>query len=265
MTPFELIVLAIVQGITEFLPISSSGHLILVPALTGWSDQGLALDVAVHVGSLAAVVVYFWADARAMLAGSVRFVQGKRDQDTRLTGLVLLATLPTVAAGLALHLYADEALRSITVIAWTTIGFGILLGLADWFCRRELTVENVTARHALIIGFAQVLALVPGTSRSGITMTAARALGYERTEAARFSMLMAMPVTAAAGALIILEIWQSRNYALQLDAVMAALFAFFAAWASLAAMMAWLRKFSMTPFVIYRLALGIGLLIWAHG
>lgn len=264
MTPLELIVLAVVQGITEFLPISSSGHLVLVPALTGWNDQGVQLDVAVHVGSLAAVIAYFWRDTWAMTRGAVGFLGGRRDEGARMAGLVILATIPVIIAGLAFKIYVGDALRSVLVVAWTTIGFGILLWVADQWGRREIAVGTMTIRHAVLIGLAQILALIPGTSRAGITMTAARALGFERTEAARFSMLLSIPTTAAAGTLISVDLWRSRDLALQLDAAIGAFFAFVAAYVALAAMMAWLRRASLTPFVIYRLILGVGLLIWAY-
>lgn len=264
MTPLELIVLAIVQGITEFLPISSSGHLILLPALTGWSDQGLELDVAVHIGSLGAVIAYFWRDTWAMTKGAAGYLGGRRDEGARMAGLVILATIPVIIAGLAFKIFVGDALRSVAVVAWATIGFGVLLWLADQLGRREIAVGTMTTRHAVAVGLAQVLALIPGTSRSGITMTAARALGFERTEAARFSMLLSIPTTAAAGALISVDLWRSRDLALQLDAVIGAVFAFVAAYIALAGMMAWLRRATMTPFVIYRLILGFGLLVWAY-
>ncbi|WP_142849809.1 undecaprenyl-diphosphate phosphatase [Telmatospirillum sp. J64-1] len=264
MTPLELIVLAIVQGVTEFLPISSSGHLILIPAINGSVDQGLELDVAVHIGSLAAVVLYFWRDSWHMARGAVRFLGGHRDEGARLAWLVILATLPVILAGLAYKVVIGDGLRSVAVVAWATLFFGILLYVADRIGRTELAVEGMRMRHAWVIGFAQILALIPGTSRSGVTMTAARFLGFDRTQAARFSMLLSIPTTAAAGTLMGYEIWNSRDVALQLDAALAAVFAFISAYIALALMMAWLKRFSMTPFVVYRLILGVALLVWAY-
>jgi len=260
----QLLVLALVQGVTEFLPISSSAHLILVPALTGWPDQGLKIDVALHVGTLAAVTCYFWRETCRMAGGGLSLLRGRLDGDARLLLLVVIGTLPVVIAGLLLRDLVAGDWRNPSLIAGTTIGFGLLLFLADRIGRRSATMEGLSWRHALLIGLAQCLALVPGTSRSGITMTAALLLGYQRTEAARFSLLLSIPTTAAAGALMGRELWHSGDLALQLDAVVSAAFAFVAAWLAIGGMMAWLRQSSFTPFVVYRLALGLFLLAWLY-
>ena len=185
--PIEhLVILALVQGITEFLPISSSGHLILVPHLTGQVDQGPIIDVAVHVGTLGSVVLYLWRDIARMLYGLGMAARGRADPGARLAFQLIVATLPLVAAGYAASRWLHVDLRSIAVIGWATLGFGILLWVVD---RAGLTVrkiEHLGYGGALFIGASQVLALIPGTSRSGITMTAARMLGFERSEAARF-------------------------------------------------------------------------------
>jgi len=260
----QLLVLALVQGITEFLPISSSAHLILIPHLFGWQDQGLMIDVALHVGTLGAVVTYFWRETLRMAGGGGSLLRGRYDGPARLLLLVIIATLPVIVAGFAFREMVSLHLRSATLIAGTTIVFGLLLYAGDRWGRRTEIMEAMTWRHALLIGLAQCLALVPGTSRAGITMTAALFLGYQRTEAARFSLLLSIPTTAAAGFLIGWELWQTGDFALQGDALLGAAFAFVAAWLAIGAMMAWLRRSSFTPFVIYRLLLGIGLLLWLY-
>ena len=261
----HIVVLALVQGITEFLPISSSGHLILVPVFMGWPDQGLVLDVAVHVGTLGAVVAYFWRDIWAMVAGLGRLTQGRQDAGTRLAGLVVVATVPVVAAGFVVNAYMYDDLRSLTVIAWTMFGFGIVLYVTDRLGMTVRRMEHATFGDAVIIGLAQVLALVPGTSRAGITISAGRMLGLERTDAARFSMLLSIPAILGAGALKSWELYQAGDADLTADALLAAGLAFAAAWLAIFLMMAWLRHATFTPFVIYRVVLGAFLLALAYG
>lgn len=260
----HLILLAVVQGITEFLPISSSGHLILVPALTGAADQGLVIDVAVHVGTLLAVCLYLWRDIGRMAAGTLRGLRGRRDPGFTLALQIILATIPVVGAGYALSRYFGGMPRSTEIVAWATIGFGIVLWVADHVGMTIRRIEHMRYGEALFIGIAQVLALIPGTSRSGITMTAARMLGYERQEAARFSMLLGIPTILAAGTLTALDLYEAGDVQLTLDAVMAGAFAFAAALVSIIAMMGWLKRASFLPFVLYRLLLGGGLLFWLY-
>ena len=261
----QLVTLAVVQGITEFLPISSSGHLVLTSKVLGWADQGLVIDVAVHVGTLLAVMVYFWRDIWRMIAGTAGIVAGRRDPGFRLALHVIVATLPIVAAGYFIQPYIGSTFRSVELIAWTTIGFGILLGVADWACMTLRRIKHLNVPTAFFIGMAQVLALLPGTSRSGITMTACRFMGMERSEAARFSLLMSIPAILGAATLAGLALYRSGNVALGLDAALAALFAFGTALISIAAMMQWLMRATFTPFVIYRLLLGGLLLCWVYG
>jgi len=260
----QIVVLALVQGITEFLPISSSAHLILVPAVTGWQDQGLVVDVAVHVGTLGAVVLYFFRDLWAMARGLARLAVGERSPAAALVGKLAVATLPVVVAGYAVNEYAGGLLRSAEVIAWATIGFAVLLYAVDRAMPTARRIEQVTFGHAFVIGLFQALALIPGTSRSGITMTAARWLGFARTDAARLSLLMSIPVIVAAGALKGLDLYRTGDAALSLQALAAAGLAFVAALAAIAAMMAWLQRMSFTPFVIYRIVLGVALLAWVY-
>ena len=261
MTFFQLAVLALIQGVTEFLPVSSSAHLILVPALTDWPDQGLLIDVAVHAGSLLAVIVYFAGDLWRIILG----LGARGSANTAsFAGMLIVATIPVGLAGFALHEIGQEHLRDPAIIAWATIIFGILLYVADRVGMTIHRMEHMRWSPAMLIGLAQVLALIPGTSRSGVTMTAARMLGFERDAAARFSMLLSIPVIAAAAALTGLDLYQSGNAELTFQALVAGGLAFVSAYVAIWAMMAWLRRSSFTPFVIYRMVLGIGLLVWLY-
>lgn len=264
-TLLQILVLAVVQGITEFLPISSSGHLVLVPAVTGWPDQGLDMDVAVHVGTLLAVLLYFRRDVWGMAVGVTRIARGRRDPLGRLALQIVVATLPVVVAGFLLRDVIGTVGRLIAVIGWTTLVYGILLWVIDRLCMTVKRAEHMTWSDTLVIGVAQVLALVPGTSRSGITMTAARMLGYERGEAARISMLLSIPTILGAGVLSGWHIAESGDWQLTHAALIAAGLAFLAALVAIALLMAWLKRASYTPFAIYRIVLGLGLLAWAYG
>ncbi|MEM6757999.1 MAG: undecaprenyl-diphosphate phosphatase [Pseudomonadota bacterium] len=266
MTLYQLLIVAIIQGLTEFLPVSSSGHLILLPTLTGTADQGLAIDVAVHVGTLFAVTLYFWTDVRMAAGGAVRLARGKVDGPGAFLALCLLiATIPAVIVGFVIKITGlDAALRSAAVIGWTMIIFGIVLLWADRSGATDRTAERWSLRHAALMGVAQCLALIPGTSRSGITITAARRLGYGREGAAKLSMLMSIPIIIASGALLAVDVVGQANWALLRDATIAAAFAFVAALLALTFMMRLLRSVSFTPYVIYRVALGLVILIWAY-
>lgn len=264
MALLQLLVLAIVQGITEFLPVSSSGHLVITSQIMGWPDQGLIIDIAVHVGTLLAVTLYFWRDIGRIAYGGIRLVTFRGGADARLALMLMIATLPIVVIG---YLGRDTIIplfRSVEIIAWATVIFAIVLWIADRAGMTVHRVEHIGPTNALIIGLAQVLALVPGTSRSGITMTAARFLGMERAEAARFSLLLSIPTIAGAGLLVGLELYDSGDVQLGLDALIAAGLAFIAALGAIALMMRWLEHAGFTPFVIYRLALGGALLYWVY-
>lgn len=260
----HIAILAAVQGITEFLPISSSAHLVLVPVVMGWEDQGLALDVAAHVGTLGAVALYCWRDIRDMLVGLARFAQGKPDRGAHLAFQLVLATIPAVLAGLLLKKFFPEGIRSITVIAWTTVIYGTLLYAGDRIGMTIRRIEHMTYGSAIAIGLAQALALVPGTSRSGITMTVARFLGFERPHAARFSMLLALPAIAGAGLLEGYELLKAPGAVIGMDAAWMAAFSAVSSFLAILFLMAWLRRASFTPFVIYRLLLGAGLLVYVY-
>lgn len=263
MALYHLLLLAILQGITEFLPISSSGHLILLPTLTGWDDQGQVIDVAAHIGTLAAVIVYFWRDVKDGLIGLPRVCRGKIDTPgARLAFLLILATIPVVVVGLILNLTGlSDAMRSVKVIGWTMLIFGIVLYWADQTGGTAKTDADWSLRDAIVMGLWQAVALIPGTSRSGITITAARQLGYDREGGAKLAMLMSIPTIAASGVLLGAEVAANADAQAARDGGIAALFAFVSALAALSLMMRLLKSVSFTPYVIYRIMLGVVLLV----
>ena len=266
MSLFHLFLVALIQGLTEFLPISSSGHLILLPNLTGLEDQGQVIDVAVHVGTLGAVILYFWRDVREAAIGSLRLLRGRIDtKGARLAFHLLIATIPVVLFGLLLKLMGwDDALRSVAVIGWTMLIFGIVLYCADQTGGDTRKADGWTVKDALVMGLWQALALIPGTSRSGITITAGRYLGYDRESAARLAMLMSIPTIIASGVLLGGEVIATADLDTARNGAWAALFSFLAALAALTFMMRLLRSVSFTPYVIYRVILGVGLLVIAY-
>ncbi|MEO0487642.1 MAG: undecaprenyl-diphosphate phosphatase [Pseudomonadota bacterium] len=257
---FHLVLVALIQGITEFLPVSSSGHLVLLPLLTGLDDQGLVIDVAAHVGTLFAVVIYFWSDVKLALFGTLRLVRGKVDtQGAWLALCLVIATVPVVIVGFVLSVTGlDEVMRSVTVIGWTMLVFGLVLYWADQRAPQVKTQENLSLKDALILGLWQVLALIPGTSRSGITITGALAQGFTRADGARIAMLMSIPVIIASGAIASLDLIGGQ-VPLR-DAGIVVGLSFLSALAALALMMRLLKSVSFTPYVIYRVILGVILL-----
>ncbi|MEQ8404856.1 MAG: undecaprenyl-diphosphate phosphatase [Oceanicaulis sp.] len=259
----QLLILALVQGITEFLPISSSAHLILAPELTGSADQGPLIDVMAHLGTLFAVLVYFRSDVGNVLTGKLALLRGRVTEGGRLVLLIAVATPPVLVFGGILYVSGlADALRDPLVIAWATLIFALPLWLADHYCKQLKTAETLSYTGAVLIGIAQMFALIPGASRSGVTMTAARALAMTRSEAARFSMLMAVPVIAAFGVLAGIELARGAEPGASLtDGLIVAVLSFFAAWAAIAVLMKVVDRIGFLPFVIYRLALA-GLLFW---
>ncbi|HEX7035215.1 MAG TPA: undecaprenyl-diphosphate phosphatase [Pseudomonadales bacterium] len=257
----QLVVLALIQGITEFLPVSSSAHLILPGKLFGWPDQGLAFDVAVHVGSLAAVLAYFRRDLMGFAVGGWRAIaQRQVTEPARELAQLAVATLPIVLAGLVVSDWVASEARNLLVIGLTTIVFGLLLGYAD---RRHGERAVLSWTDALVIGAMQVLALIPGTSRSGITMTAALLLGLSRVSAARFSFLLSIPTIAGAGLLAGVELAAAEHHLPWSVLGTGALLAGLAAYACIGTFIALVERTGMLPYVIYRLLLGTVLLtIW---
>ena len=264
---FQLILIAVIQGVTEFLPVSSSGHLILLPGLTELDDQGPVIDVAVHVGTLCAVILYFWPDVRRALRGTGRLLRGHVDTGDAFLALCLaISVIPVVLLGLVLHVTGlSAAMRSIEVIGWTMLIFGLVLYWADRTGAQARDADRWSLRDAAIMGLWQAVALIPGTSRSGITISAARYLGYARSDAARLAMLMSIPAILASGVVLGADVTARADWRALRDGALAAALACGAALVALGAMMRLLRRVSFTPFVIYRVILGIVLLAIAYG
>lgn len=251
----QAIWLAAIQGFTEFLPISSSAHLILPSQVLGWPDQGLAFDVAVHVGSFVAVVIYFRREIQQLVSGWVKSLGGPQTPESRLAWYIIIATVPASITGLIFGGFIEVHLRSMAVIAATTILFGLLLGWADYRYRGSKTIDQLTWKTALIVGAAQALALIPGTSRSGITMTAALMLGFDRISAARFSFLLSIPIIALSGGYKGLELLGQASvpwFEIMIGTVLSALTAYLC----IHSFMRFVERVGMLPFVIYRLLLG---------
>ncbi|AGB46710.1 undecaprenyl-diphosphate phosphatase [Mesorhizobium sp. CO1-1-7] len=259
--------LGLVQGITELLPISSTAHMRIVPAVLGWQDPGSAFSAAMQLAALAAVVSYFWGDVRDLLFGSIDALTRRdfADRHFQLASWIVLATIPIVIAGVVLSGVlntCNSPLRSLSVIGWACIGMAILLALAEIFARHKRTIGEASLADALLVGVAQVGALIPGVSRSGSTLTAALGLGFKRAEAARFSFLLGLPAIALAG---LKELWELHKVHLDahgwsvlgLGLLVASISAFFAIWG----LMRVLERFSAWPFVIYRGLLGVVLLL----
>ncbi len=215
------------------------------------------LDVAVHVGTLASVLLYFRQDLVKMLCGLIHW----KSEGAKLNTYIIVSSIPVIAAGFMLHALSPDFLRSVQVMAWTTLIFGIILWFADAKSPSNKSLNDMSIKDALLIGLAQILALIPGTSRSGITMTMGRALGYNRTEAARYSMLLAIIAIAGAGTLGTLDLIESQNAALTFDMALAAVFAFITGYIAITLMMKWLERATFKVFAIYRIILGIGLLV----
>jgi undecaprenyl-diphosphatase len=265
----KVAVLGVVQGITELLPISSTAHMRVVPALFGWPDPGSAFSAAMQLAALAAVVSYFWADVEPLVFGSLSALARRelKDRWLRLAIWIVLATIPIAIAGLALSGVLNACtspLRQLDVIGWACIVMAILLALAELRARHVRAFDDASLADALLVGIAQIGALIPGVSRSGSTLTAALALGFKREEAARFSFLLGLPAIALAG---LKELWELHKAHLDaagwsilaLGLLVASISAFVAIWA----LMRVLERFSAWPFVIYRAALGVVLLIGA--
>ena len=263
MSLWHQLILALVQGLTEFLPISSSAHLILLPKLAGWVDQGLAFDVALHVGTLTAVIIYFRHELMRMSHDWLQSITARRHTpDSRLAWGVIAGTIPVGLCGLFFKNIVETALRSPLVIAVATIGFGLLLWWADYYGKRIRDEHTITRKDILIIGIAQAIALIPGTSRSGITITAGLMVGLTRPAAARFSFLLSIPVIVLAGMLETIDLIKTHISAVEWDAMLigagvSAVSAYFC----IHFFIKLLDRIGMLPFVIYRVLLGCILLL----
>ncbi|HLC09341.1 MAG TPA: undecaprenyl-diphosphate phosphatase, partial [Methyloceanibacter sp.] len=238
-----------------------SGHLILVPKLMHWQDQGLVVDVMTHLGTLFAILIYFWRDVWRITRGALELLKGKVTDEGRLAIYIVLATIPAIAFGVFLKEFGFTDLeRNVAVVAWNTILYGILMLIADMVGPQERTMSNMTLGSALIIGVAQALALIPGTSRSGVTMTAGRFLGFTRPDSARFSFLLGIPATAGAIVFTVGDAAASGE-AITTDALLCAALTFVAGILAIAFLMGLIRRISFLPFVLYRMVLGGFLLV----
>lgn len=278
MSILQVVVLALIQGLTEFLPVSSSAHLILPSQLLDWPDQGILFDVAVHVGTLMAVVCYYFSDLLKITSSTLEACIRRRSNNQSKIGFcVILATIPVCISGFLFEDQVSTLARSVEVIAWTTIGYGLLLGLASYVNRHLLwhnnlklenkrpdSLDNLTYTQALIIGIAQALAIVPGTSRSGITLTVGLFLGMSSQAAARFSFLLSIPVIIASASLEFLKLYLHPELLESADILsisLGVMLTFLTALTVIHLFMRYISKYGMAVFVIYRLLLGV-LLLW---
>lgn len=265
----DIIILALIQGITEFLPVSSSGHLVIAhnvmdgEAAQSW-DNHILLDVAVHVGTLLSILFYFHKDILKILNGLLGAVRGNiKNEGTKLSVFIIIGSIPVILAGLGIHILEPSWLLATQIVAWTTLIFGIALWIADRHGSKNTAprdLNDMTLKDALIIGFAQTLALIPGTSRSGITMTAGRFLGFSRTECAHYSLLLGIVAISGAGTIAGLSMLDQKNLNIGLDIALAAGLSFISGLIAIALMMKWLSRASFTPFAVYRIILGVALL-----
>lgn len=262
MDVIQAIVLGIIQGITEFLPISSSAHLILMPMLTGWDDQGVGFDLAVHVGTLLAVILYFRRDVTQLLVDGLRSIAARQHVgQSRLSWAIVVATIPACIAGLLLLDYIDTTLRAVSVIITTTVVFAVFLGIADRFARGDRTLNDVGMMDAIIVGLAQAVAIIPGTSRSGATITAGLFLGLNRETASKFSFYMAIPITAAAALVKLLGLASAPVAVDWMGFLVGGVVSFITAITAIHFFLKWLNAFGMWPYVIYRLLLAVVLYV----
>lgn len=259
--------LALIQGLTEFLPVSSSGHLILFAKLTPYGDQGQAIDIALHIGSLIAVVFYFWSTIKNMLQGlwHNKFKPNFANAGVRLAYYIIFATLPAIVIGGIFSYLGTDWTRSTKLIGVMLIAYSIVLWYADTKFSTAKTLNEMSLRDALLIGFAQCLAFIPGTSRSGVTITMGRFLGYNRAEVAKFTMLLSIPSILAAGILAAYTLYNSAEFTRIAMAYQAIGLSFIFSFLAIFLMMRWLRFATFLPFVIYRVILGAALLFKAYG
>lgn len=267
MSTLHLIILAIVQGITEFLPISSSAHLMLVPQVMGEMDQGLMIDVGAHAGTLLAVIWVFWRETLQMMIGGIDILRGKwKTVNALLSFNLLIATIPGAIAGFAIIEYQDTLMRHLPLIIISNLVWATVLYVVDRKSPQDKNIStDLTWRKSLFVGMAQMIALIPGTSRSGITMTAGRYLGFTRLEAARLSFMMSIPITLGAVLAVMVKVIKSHPGPEEINqfGIVAGL-SFVTALATIYFLMKWLKRFNYTPFVIYRLLLAAVMIVWLY-
>lgn len=259
----QLLLLSLIQGLTEFIPVSSSAHLAILPNLLNWQDQGLMVDVALHFGTLFSVILYFRADMIRMIVGGIDTLRFKPTDNRELFLQLSLATIPLILAGLLVTIFFGDA-RRLEIMAWSSIGFGALLYIVDKRVPATKTLAQMTYKSALFIGLVQSLAVIPGTSRAGSSMTALRALGYNRVDTARFSCFLSIPAVLAASSLMAYKLTKVEQVEIYGDVLMAAILSFIAGYIAIHFMMRWVQHSTYTLFVVYRIGLGTLLLLWIY-
>lgn len=258
----QITLLAIIQGLTEFLPVSSSAHLVLVPELLHWPDQGLVFDVAVHLGTLLAVMLYFRHALYPLPAAMLASLRGRSSEHSRLGWTIVIATLPVVFFGFLLKDWVSEHGRNAIILAITSIFFGLVLALADRNGGGQRSSADIGWRDALLIGLAQALAIIPGTSRSGITISAALFLGLDRASAARFSFLLSIPTISASALLVVLDLIQGKAAIVWFELLAGMAIAAVSAYFCIHFFIRLVERTGLMPYVVYRVALGVFLLWW---
>ncbi len=268
---WRALVLGVVQGLTEFLPISSTAHVQVVPMLLGWGDPGVATIAVIQLGSIAAIVAYFWSDLAGVLRGVAQALRAGRwgSPEARMGVAIALGTIPILLAGMAIKLwmpdYNNSPLRSLPAIAFVSIGMALLLALAEWVGRRRRRLEDVQPRDGLLVGLAQALAVIPGVSRSGSTLTASLFDNWERTSAARFSFLLGIPAITLAGLVGLKDALAAPANGGVIPMLVGIVAAAVVSWLAIAWLLRFLQNHSTWVFVAYRLAFGIAILIWLRG
>ena len=262
----QILWLSLIQGFTEFLPVSSSGHLVLFAKYSGFSDQGQAIDIALHIGSIIAVVLYFWSTIKEMLISLFKnkFIPNFKDTNIKLAYLIVIATIPAILIGGILSYFGTEWTRSTKLVGWLLIIYSLLLWYADTYFATSKDLKDITLKDAILIGIAQTMAFLPGTSRSGVTITMGRFLGYNRKDIAKFSMLLSIPSILAAGIVSAYMLYKEGNIAQIILGYNAVVWSFFFSLIAIMFMMKWLQNKTFIPFVWYRIGLGVLLLLDAY-
>lgn len=259
----QLLLLSLIQGLTEFIPVSSSAHLAILPNLLNWQDQGLMIDVALHFGTLFSVILYFRHDVAKMFMGAFDTIRFQASHQRTLFLQLVVATIPLVITGAIVSLFLGDA-RQLVIMAWASIGFGLLLYAVDKYVPATRTLTSMTYSSAFMVGLGQCLAVIPGTSRAGSSMTSLRALGFSRPDTAKFSCFLSIPAVLAASSLMAYKLSKVETVAIYSDILWAALLSFVAGYISIDFMMRWVQRSTYSVFVAYRICLGILLLIWVY-
>ena len=264
--PFlHIFILSAIQGITEFLPISSSGHLQILPTLTNLDKQPLIIDISVHLGTLGGVIIFFYRDIIQLLQSFPQLIKGRKSSDSNTLIMLITATIPiTIIGGIIWVTDNVYLFRDIEIIAWATLGFGLLLYISDRFFLTVRNIESMNFFQATIFGLAQVIAIIPGASRSGMVITLARLFGFKRFDAAKFAMLLSIPAILLPGIVSIFELIESKNLQLQYDFFISFFISFIFSLLAIFILMKWIKNSSFAPFAFYRIVIGGMLLIWIY-